>query len=184
MPRYLGLHLGAEYNAEHPAAGPPMNELVAKFWAGTIANERYFRCLVEQVACFGDPDGFYFDDVSRIRARGSHTDAVQYRRNVQASVGELVALIAQLEPRVIIVAGGRAHHEFVRQVLPHARTWHGHLVRARNPSNQGHWGSLSSWIESYKRCRPTILEDPIPDRVLRWHLKSPSPGIPFQLLAE
>jgi hypothetical protein len=54
-----GLHLGAEYNADHGAAGQPMNELVRTYLrAGTLGDLNYCRLLMEQVRCFCDPEDF------------------------------------------------------------------------------------------------------------------------------
>lgn len=137
---YVGLHLGAEYNGDHGAAGPSMNELVARYLReGTPPDTNYFRLLVEQVRCFGDPRCFYYDDVSRVRAGGSHSSRAVYRENVRQSVSEIVSLVTTLAPRLIIVAGVHAYREFTEQILPGLPTWRGDLVSAEPFSSGPPW---------------------------------------------
>jgi len=168
---FLGLHLGAEYNESHGAAGPSMNELVRQFLDnGSLPDNNYFTLLVEQVACFGDPRHFYYDDVSRVRAGGSHTREEVYQLNVNKSVGEIVTLISELDPRIIVVAGSLAFKEFTRQILPHLPHWQGDLVKTRNPSTRGHWGPSAEWEQRYRSFRTDLALEPRPQLVRKWHL--------------
>lgn len=179
---YLGLHLGAEYNGDHGAAGPSMNELVRRYLHdGTLQDTNYFPLLVEQVACFGDPTLFYYDDVSRVHAGGSHSAPDVYRENVRQSVDAIASLIHELAPPVIIVAGIYAYKEFTRQILPTLVGWRGDLVRTRNPSVQGHRGSLEEWKTCYRSFRSDLLLDSGRQGVRKWHLHATNAAGPFRL---
>jgi hypothetical protein len=178
---YLGLHLGAEYNRTHGDAGDPMNELVRRYFEGALRDPNYFPLLVEQVACFGDPRRFYYDDVSRVRAGGRHSEDDLYRENVRQSVGGVSTLVKELDPRIIIVAGGLAFTEFVRQVLPAAPLWRGDLVKARNPSSRGHYGTQEAWQLCYRRFRSALSSEPRPQEVRKWHLHATDAAGPLRL---
>lgn len=179
---YVGLHLGAEYNGDHGAAGPSMNELVGRYLReGTLSDLNYFRLLVHQVRCFDDPRRFYYDDVSCVRASGSHSSPAVYRENVQQSVGEIVSLVEAIAPRLIIVAGVYAYQEFTRQILPRLPHWRGDIVRTRNPSVQGHRGSLEQWEQCYRSFRTDLTTQPRPSFVRKWHLHATDAGGPMQL---
>ncbi len=180
--RFDGVHLGAEYNADHGSAGPSMNELVARFRRGdSFANPAYFRILVAQVACFGDPGRFFYDDVSRVRAGGRLSPPDKYRENVRQSAPGIVATLRELQPRLIIVAGGRAYEEFCSQVLPQLPSWRGDLVRARNPSAEGHRGRPADWLARYGTFRSGLLDEPTPAEVRSWHLASTEAQPAFHL---
>jgi hypothetical protein len=179
---YVGLHLGAEYNNQHGAAGPSMNEIVSRYLReGTLTDLNYFRLLVEQVRCFGSPEAFHYDDVSRVRATGSHSPLEEYRNNVRRSVGEVVTLVETIKPRLIIVAGVHAYREFARQILPKLPGWRGDLVRTRNPSVQAHRGSVEEWEKSYRSFRTDLAGLPTPPVVRRWHLYARNAGCPMEL---
>lgn len=180
--RFDGVHLGAEYNADHGSAGPSMNELVAKFRRGdSFADPAYFRLLVAQVACFGDPGRFFYDDVSRVRAGGRLSPADTYRESVRQSVPGIVAALGELHPRLIIVAGGLAYEEFCSQVLPQLPGWRGDVVRARNPSAQGHRGSPAEWLARYRAFQSGLIAEPVPAGVRCWHLASTEAQPAFHL---
>lgn len=179
---YVGLHLGAEYNGNHGTAGPPMNEIVDRYLRdGTLADLNYFRLLVEQVRCFRRPEEFYYDDVSRIRATGAHSSVAVYRENVRESTDEIVRLVTAIDPRIIIIGGGHAHKQFVRQILPKLTNWRGDLVRARNPSVQGHRGSLEQWVSCYRSFRTDLAARARPPLVRHWHLYAQNVDGPLQL---
>jgi hypothetical protein len=180
---YLGLHLGAEYNGDHGAAGPSMNELVGRYLReGTLSDLNYFRLLVQQVRCFGDPERFYYDDVSRVRAGGSHSSPSVYRENVRQSAGEMISLVEALEPRLIIIAGIHAYREFTRQVLTKVANWRGDLIRTRNPSAQGHRGRVDLWEQCYRSFRTDLGSQTRPLVMRKWHLHASDANGPLQLL--
>lgn len=183
-----GLHLGAEYNGNHGAAGPPMDELVSEYLRlGSIRDEMYFRFLLAQVRCFGEPSQFRYDDVSQVRAGGKHSSKDVYRERVGRSVTRLSSIIQERDPRLIIVAGTLAFDEFERQILPMIPKWRGDVIRARNPSAQAHWvdagQSTGLWFQRYREFRSTLLVEPRPKSVRRWHLQARDADAPFQLKA-
>lgn len=183
QPRFDGVHLGAEYNAGHGSAGPSMNELVARFRRGdSFADPAYFRLLDAQVSCFGDPGGFYYDDVSTVRAGGRLSPADKYRESVRQSVPALAVLLRELHPRLVIIAGGQAYDEFCAQLLPLLAGWQGDVVRTRNPSAQGHRGRPADWVARYAAFRSTLLTDRAPPEVRHWHLACSEAKPAFQLL--
>lgn len=181
---HLGLHLGAEYNGNHKVAGPSMNELVDRYLRDARFHEfSYFRFLMEQVRCFGDPRQFYYDDVSKVRVGGVHSNIDIYRENVRRSVAELVQVVREVQPRLIIVAGTLAFSEFNSQVLPRIPDWRGDLIKTRNPSAQGHRGRPSLWLERYRSFQSNMLSGPAPERIRKWHLLSRNAETPFRLVA-
>jgi hypothetical protein len=107
--------------------------------------------------------------VSRVRARGSHSSPVVYRANVAHSAHEIVTLVEQLNPRLVIVGDLYAFRELARQILPDITWWRGDVVRTRNPSVQSHRGSVLQWQMSYRSFRSDLMLQPRPSTVRKWH---------------
>ena len=140
-PPLRGLHLGSEYNGDHAAAGPSMQELMARYLAGhDLPGATYFKFVEAQARCFGDPHRFRYHDVSWVRAGGRQTKQPLYGQHVARHADALARYVLGVDPGVVVIGGGDAHDEFVRQILPRLRGWVGHVVRARNPSSNGHFG--------------------------------------------
>lgn len=166
------LHLGSEYNANHVAAGPSMDDLMQTYLAGRpVPKPTYFKFVAAQAGCFGEPRRFRYSDVSLVPAGGEQTPAEQYARNVAQTAPRVIALVRDLDPAVVVVAGGSAYGEFCAQILPKLSGWRGHVVKAWNPSAQAHRGKHDPWLARYRQlARTQPLRGARPATVTHWRL--------------
>ena len=166
------LHLGSEYNANHVAAGPSMDALMKEFLAGRpVPRPTYFKFVAAQAGCFGEPRRFRYSDVSLVPAGGEQTPYEPYARNVAQTAPRVVALVRELDPELIVVAGGSAYRAFCEQILSKLPGWRGHLVKAWNPSAQAHRGKPDPWLARYRQLAATQpLRGARPAMATHWRL--------------
>ncbi len=176
------LWLGAEY-AEYESAQidyAEMNDLMKRFLSrdASMRRTQFLQILEKQVSVFGSPQEFFYDDVSRVRATGTHSEACIYEQNVRNSVEHHVRQFELLKPTLILVGGGLAFENFRRIVQPHLSAKSLAIVRIRNASRQAHRGPIDSWMDKY---RETKLEIPEEQGIRFYHLACRSHRDPFQL---
>ncbi len=143
-----------------------------------LSDPTYFKFTAAQARCFGDPRRFHYHDVSWVRAGGQQTKQPLYGQYVAKNAKALARYVLGVEPGLIIVGGGDAHDEFLAQILPRLGDWRGHVVRAWNPSSNGHFGKEHAWVESrYGEVARLNLLRTLPDAVEHWKL-TPEPDDP------
>lgn len=145
------LWLGAEYNANYPVH--ESTDALMKQYIETRfvkKNISFFERLETQVEVFGDPRQFHYDDVSRVKATGKHTEKERYEDNVVKSIDHHITLFADLKPRLILIGGSLAFDAYKRLVLPNLDYENLVIVKLRNPSPQAHRGSKRVWNSKYK----------------------------------
>jgi len=150
------LWLGAEFNSNQGDVRS-MDEIShVALRNGLRSQDTYFQILKAQVNSLGismTHDSLYFDDVSIVPSGGRHSDEDIYRKNVTLSKWYHIRLLHQYQPSLIIIGGGLAMREYVRQVLSDS-VIQPIVLRLRNPSPQAHFGTIygeDGWLEQYQQ---------------------------------
>lgn len=145
------LWLGAEYNANYKDI-ETTDALMKKYLdSGSInKNNSFFERLEAQVSIFGNPKDFYYDDVSRVKATGKHTEKSQFEASVKESIEHHVQLYNDLKPNLILIGGSLAFDAYCNFILPKLSFDNLILVKLRNPSPQAHRGNQEEWNCKYK----------------------------------
>ncbi len=176
------LWLGAEY-AEYKDVQidyAEMNDLMKRFLSrdSSMKRTQFLEVLEQQVSVFGPPLEFYYDDVSRVRATGKHSEPGTYEQNVCDSVEHHIRQFELLKPKLVSIGGGLAFENFRKIVLPNLNVESLAIVRIRNASRQAHRGPVASWMEKYHK---TKIEIPEEHGIHFYHLACRSSGEPFHL---
>jgi len=151
------LWLGIEYNANHKDVDT-MEVLMKEYLkCGSVrVNSQFFERLKAQVAVFGNPESFYYDDVSIVKATGKQSEEEQYYLNVIKSIDHHVCRFKKLKPSLILIGGGLAFDAYCKYILPNLTYNSLTIVQLRNPSKQAHWGNPKVWNEKYDNFRPSL----------------------------
>ncbi len=176
------LWLGAEY-AEYKDDQidyAEMNDLMKRFLSrdSSVKRTQFLAVLEQQVSVFGSPLEFYYDDVSRVRATGKHSEPGTYEQNVRDSVEHHIRQFELLKPKLVLIGGGLAFENFRRIVLPDLNVESLAIVRIRNASRQAHRGPIAFWMEKYHE---TKIEIPEEHGIQFYHLACQGNGEPFRL---
>jgi hypothetical protein len=154
------LWLGAEYNQNYGDT-ESTDELMRQYLnSGTInKNTSFFVRLKAQVSCFGNPNDFCYDDVSRVRASGKHTKKDQFESNVSESVDYHKDLFRNHKPRVILIGGSQAYDAWCKFILRHLVYDNLFVVKIRNPSRQAHRGNSDEWLNKYQQFKADLSQN-------------------------
>lgn len=153
------LWLGAEYNQNYGDI-ESTDELMRQYleFGRTNRNADFFERLETQVRCFGNPNDFFYDDVSQVRANGLHNERVQYQENVEQSVQYHISLFKRFNPGIILIGGSLAFDAWRRIILPHLVYDNLVVVKIRNPSPQAHRGNPDEWLRKYQQFKADLSQ--------------------------
>ncbi len=176
------LWLGAEYAVykDDRIEYAEMNELMKRFLSrdASMGRTQFFQVLEQQVSVFGCPHEFLYDDVSRVRATGKHSEPHVYEENVRSSIEYHVRLFERIKPKLVLIGGGLAFENFRWIVLPHLSVESLAIIKIRNASRQAHRGPIDSWMKKYRETKFEIPEGP---GMQFYHLACRGPGDAFHL---
>lgn len=173
------LWLGAEYNANYKDAETTDALMQQYLETGSInKNTSFFERLEAQVGIFGDPRDFHYDDVSRVKATGQHSEKSQYDANVKDSVKHHIQLFNLFKPKLILIGGTLAFDAYCKLILPSLPFDNLIVVKLRNPSPQAHRGSQEHWNNKYKNFKADLTNY---NSLTLLHLKCASIASDFEL---
>ncbi len=141
-------------------------------------NPGFFELLKVQVSCFGNPNHFYYDDVSQVKATGKQTDPNQYSLNVSQSLPYQKRLFDHLKPEIILIGGAAPFDAYCSIILPELNFDNLTLVKLRNPSPQAHRGNRIQWIKKYRSFTASL---PNNKGLQLFHLKCSNINSQFEL---